>query len=154
MEFLDKVSIFRWKNNYLCICKVINIDRMKRLISVFLLSLITITAVQPTVVFHYCKGKLHSVGIVKGGLPPSCCGKCNCCSNEIIKITTDDYQIQQEVLIEAFPLLLKPVLYIITDCFLSGYQSLHSPLPPPNFPPGGLARHTVDLLTLICIFRI
>ena len=129
---------------------------MKRLISVFLLSLITITAAQPTVVFHYCKGKLHSVGIAKGELPPSCCGKkhSNCCSNEFIKITTDDYQVQQEVLIEAFPLLLKPVLYIVTDYLFSGNLSLHSPLPPPNFPPGGLARHTVDLLTLICIFRI
>ena len=129
---------------------------MKRVVSIIVILLLTLTAVQPSVVFHFCKGKLHSVGIVKGELPPPCCGEKhkNCCSNEILKIATDDFQIQQDRQMEIFPLVVNPVLFIINDYFFTWDQSQGLSQPPPNFPPGGLARHNIDLLTLICIYRI
>jgi hypothetical protein len=50
--------------------------------------------------------------------------------------------------------LLSPVLFLLCDN-LFWRSEFHAPLLFQNiFPPGGLAKYSVDLLSWICIFRI
>ncbi|GHT07868.1 hypothetical protein FACS189426_02120 [Bacteroidia bacterium] len=128
---------------------------MKRLISIFTLAILLLTAVQPTLVFHYCGGSLHSVGWVNNELPKSCCGgeHKNCCSNETLKIATDDFQLQQQDLTAFAQLVLNPVLFVLSEnLFLS--ESSGALVLQNIFPPGGLAKYNTAIIHLNCVYRI
>jgi hypothetical protein len=128
---------------------------MKRLISIFMLTILLLTAAQPTLIFHYCGGKFHSVGLAKNEFPKSCCGEKhkNCCSNEILKIATDDYQLQQQDLTELAPLVLNPVLYVLFDN-LQPSESTDALVLQNIFPPGGLAKYSAAIIQMNCVYRI
>ena len=127
---------------------------MKRTISFIILISLLLTAVQPSIAFHYCKGKLHSVGFVKKDLPESCCAKkqTDCCSNKILKVKTDSFPINQtdtDIQAPAFP---QPEFFVVSDdlIFPSGNNLLLQHI----FPPGGLARYSAEMRHFICIYRI
>jgi hypothetical protein len=129
---------------------------MKRITAISMILSLLLTAMQPAVVLHYCKGSLYSVGFIKNELPKSCCSGSehkNCCSNRILKITTDDFQIQQPVSGGIVPLILSPVLFVLSDNLYPS-ESPDLLLLQQIFPPGGLARRQVDLLAFVGNFRI
>ena len=147
---------------------------MKRAISIALLFVLPLTAVQPTLAFHFCGGSLHAVGIGYAG--SNCCtggmdaGQSDgsrqggaavfseaalpCCSDHTIEISTDTYRAPS--VLPAAPgacpadSFLKPCL---PASLAGGYEppalSLQS-----VFPPGERLFYTTGLLTLICILRI
>ncbi|MDR0865689.1 MAG: hypothetical protein LBO74_12270 [Candidatus Symbiothrix sp.] len=129
---------------------------MKRIISTSILTILLLTAVQPTLVFHYCSGSLHSIGLVNNELPKSCCGgeHKNCCSNETLKIATDNFHVQQQDITEFAPLVQNPILYLLFDNLFTS-ESNDSLALQNIFPPGGLARYGgADILHRHCVYRI
>jgi hypothetical protein len=134
---------------------------MKRVISFFLLALVTLIAVQPTLALHFCGGQLRSVAI--GQSSKSCCGKAmenqentisnKCCSTYTIEIETDDFQPSAQQLLIETQQLLHPVVFLC-DSLLKGSESDTLFSFKHLYPPAGLARYSMDLLTFICIFRI
>jgi hypothetical protein len=154
---------------YLYICAV------KQTISIGLLFVLLVTSVQPTVAFHFCGGNFHSVGIGSAE-SNNCCGNdmdtwqagnfspegeiifsepaLPCCSDYTIEISTDTYQISSAPSIAPTPY---PADFLFTPCLPYSVAN-NSELPVSRlqtiFPPGCIALHTTDLLTLICILRI
>jgi hypothetical protein len=129
---------------------------MKRTVSIVLLIVTLVSSVQATLVFHYCGGKFHSAGLLKNELPKSCCDgeHKNCCSNELLKIATDNYQLQQQDLTELAPLIQNPVLYLLFDNLFTS-ESDDSFALQNIFPPGGLAGYGgADILHRHCVYRI
>jgi hypothetical protein len=113
-----------------------------------------LTAVQPSIAFHYCKGELHSVSFVKKDLPKSCCEKNRpgCCSNKFLQIKTDSFSIHQTDTDIQAPPFPQPVFFAVSDDLIFPCKdnlSLQQ-----VFPPGGLARYSAELRHLICIYRI
>jgi hypothetical protein len=127
---------------------------MKRIISIFMLTILLLTTVQPTLIFHYCGGKFHSVSLVKTE-SKSCCGgeHKSCCFNEILKIATDDFQVQQQDLTEFAPLVLNPVLFLLSDN-LQPSESSDALVLQHIFPPGGLAKYGAAIIQMNCVYRI
>ena len=147
---------------------------MKRAISIALLFVLPLTAVQPTLAFHFCGGSLHAVGIGYAG--SNCCtggmdaGQADgsrqggaavfseaalpCCSDHTIEISTDTYRAPSVLPAapgacpaDSFP---KPCLPAsLADGYESQPLSLQS-----VFHPGERLFYTTGLLTLICILRI
>jgi hypothetical protein len=123
---------------------------MKRILAIQVILIVLLTAIQPALVLHYCGGKLNSIGLVKTGLPKSCCGGegDNCCSNQIFKIATDDYQLQQQDFTEIFSQVPIPGFFLLSDNLFSG-ESFDPLVTQHTFPPGG-----VDLIHRFCVYRI
>jgi hypothetical protein len=142
---------------------------MKRVISIFMLSLMVLTSAHATWLWHFCGNDLRSVGIA-GEQVACCCGETasnhedetagaqnmrqpfdSCCSDYTIKISTDDFSMQQQDITSEINLqILYPVLFLCNieikpdDYFIVQH----------TFPPGGLAKQHVDILASICILRI
>lgn len=130
------------------------VANMKRTISFILLIGLLLTAVQPSIAFHYCKGELHSVGFVKKDLPKSCCKKNgpNCCSNKILKVKTDSFPIHQTDTDIQTPAFLHPLFFVMSGDLI--FPCENGLLLQQVFPPGGLARYSAEMRHLICIYRI
>jgi hypothetical protein len=143
---------------------------MKRTISILLLSVLLVTALEPTLAFHFCGGSFHSVGI--GGELRTCCGgemdaepagapsltlsehHEPCCSGYAVEISTDTYQIPSvhptaPAALRMDTLFVPCLPYSVADNYALSASCLRT-----TFPPGGLPRHTVDRLSLNCILRI
>jgi predicted MPP superfamily phosphohydrolase len=126
---------------------------MKQVISVFLLTMMSLVAVQPTIAFHYCGNRLQSIEI-SSLEKPSCCGKKNCCSDRIVQITTGHFQAPQQAWsVDLFSFLLKPVLFVFFDDLFEKKDTTVSVLLQTVFPPGGLINRHVNLHIFLCIFR-
>jgi hypothetical protein len=145
---------------------------MKRAISIFLLILMAFTSVHATWAFHYCGGSLHSFGIAGGDSEMSCCEHSretkshatdcpdhslpdisqpvsSCCSNHTVEVATDNYSLSEQVSTQetdCAPTFLPFTLNRISVFSESGETT--------TFPPGRLAQYGIDLLALICTFRI
>jgi len=139
---------------------------MKKITAIFLLIVTLIATSHTTLAFHFCGGNLHSVALA-GSEITSCCEEKEshashesgdaiqnipCCSNHYQEIGTDDFSNQQVV---AFgnDNVFHPVAFIPAPVFgwgdipaIQTFQHI--------FPPGGLVKLGIDLLTFICIFRI
>jgi hypothetical protein len=146
---------------------------MKKAIASFLLLIMMLTALQPTLALHFCGGDLRSVAI--GKMQKSCCETTmekplnplsahaenrfyqplnTCCSTYTIEVSTDNFQSPNRQLTNDFQQwVFNPVLFS-AGILLKGIDSLISLSSIHLFPPGGLARNGVDLLAVICIFRI
>jgi hypothetical protein len=140
---------------------------MKRAISIFLLFTLLVTAVEPTLAFHFCGGSFHSVGIGDAGR--SCCAgdmdaepggstalaehQESCCSGYTVEISTDNYQ--KTSTLSTIPALRMDTLFIpYLHCSVADNYSLSALYLKTTFPPGGHPNHTADLLALICVLRI
>jgi hypothetical protein len=135
---------------------------MKRILSILLMSLMLVVAIRPMMLTHFCMDSLVSVKVGIGSEDASCCCKHaqdgihkKCCTLQKVTLSTDDYnyqplQIDWHKVVPSFELLL-PVLnewcstYLYVD---KDSQSSHA------FPPGGLNKLNLNLLTYICVFRI
>lgn len=127
---------------------------MKRTISFITLIGLLLTAAQPSIAFHYCKGELHSVSFVKKDLPKSCCEKnsSGCCSDKVLKVKTDSFSIHHadtDIQAPAFP---QPVFFAVNDDLI--FPCENNLLLQQVFPPGGLARYGAEMRHLFCIYRI
>jgi hypothetical protein len=128
---------------------------MKRAISIFLLLIVSLVAAQPTIAFHYCGNQLKSVEISSLEKQTSCCGKTNCCSNHLIQITTDRFQLPQQAWSVELPsLLLKPAVFVFFDDLFKKETTNTPLLLQTLFLPGGLIKHNINLHVFLCIFRI
>ncbi|MDR1555418.1 MAG: hypothetical protein LBS88_00085 [Tannerellaceae bacterium] len=146
---------------------------MKRAVSIGLLLVLLVTAMQPTLAFHFCGGSLHSVGIGSAGR--MCCGgemdaaptgeaslagtialsesAEPCCSGYTLDIATDTYQIPS-----ALPTVpvLPPMDFLPPSCFpcsIADDYELSALSLPTAFPPGISTQYTSDRLALICVWR-
>jgi hypothetical protein len=144
---------------------------MKRVIAIFFLFVMAIAGgVRPVFVMHYCGDKLYAVSLIKHEFIKPCSksavadtllqSDCQlikspaCCHIQEMQISTDNYlhQIQQLNVIHILPV------------FDSVWITLNYPSDRINFdklliaqrffPPGGISKQNIDLLTSICIFRI
>lgn len=148
---------------------------MKRVVSSFMLAVLLLAAIQPTLAFHFCGGSLSSVGI--GEEIKSCCDEMadvestacaedlegnmpvlsepvkSCCSNYSVEFSTDMYQIPFTT--TSF-VDLKPDFYPAI-CLLHVFfnRSSFALLLLQNlFPPGDTETYTNNLQILNCVFRI
>lgn len=126
---------------------------MKRAIVFITLTSLLLTAIQPSIAFHYCKGELYSVSFVKKDLPESCCEKNSpgCCSDEVLQIKTDSFSIHRTDNGMQAPAFLQAVFFAVRDVLILSCENL---LLQHVFPPGGLARYCVAVRHLFCIYRI
>jgi hypothetical protein len=127
---------------------------MKRALAFILLISLLQATVQPTFAFHYCKGRLHSVSLVKRDLPKPCCEKNRpgCCSDNLLTIKTDSFSIPQtdtDIQAPAFP---QTVFLAVNDDLI--LPCINNLLLQQVFPPGGLARYSAEVRHLFCIYRI
>jgi hypothetical protein len=131
---------------------------------------------------HFCAGELFSVNLTKTNQQNhSCCEKMenmpkedcesnslshykshsaftgergNCCTFKQVKLSTDDFnhQVQQSNLNNILPSFLNTwfVLYSV----FSYLEFDNSVIIQRIFPPGGLNKLNIDLLSYICIYRI
>jgi hypothetical protein len=127
-------------------------------------------AIQPTLAFHYCGGHLASIKFFGDESKKCACGMENeeqstpdagftspvmpCCSNNVVKIATDDFQSAQETLIINADLLSAPfALLLPSTTSLFGEQDALFTFQH-TYPPGGLPKCGTDILALNCVFRI
>ena len=148
---------------------------MKRVVSSFMLAVLLLAAIEPTLAFHFCGGSFSSVGI--GKEIKSCCeGMADvesaayaedregsapvlsepvkrCCSNYSVEFSTDKYQIP---FITASFVDLKadfyPAICLFHVVFNGGNFAL--PLLQNLFPPGNTKICAANLHILHCVFRI
>jgi hypothetical protein len=127
---------------------------MKRTISFIILVSLLLTAVQPSIAFHYCKGELHSVGFIKKDLPKSCCANkhTNCCSDKVLTVKTDTFSLHSTGTEIQLPAIAHPVFFAANDDWF--FPCDNNLLLQQVFPPGGLARYRAEMRHLICIYRI
>jgi hypothetical protein len=125
---------------------------MKRILSILLLMILLLAAVQPTLVFHYCGKTLHSIALGQDHSKHTCDG--SCCSDYKVTIATDDFQVARQAGIEIPSLALSPIFFVLSGDVLHGYDLTASHSIQHIFPPGGFVKHCADILSLICIFRI
>lgn len=140
---------------------------MQRTISLFLLLIILLAGMNPVLSMHYCGGDLFSVSIADSNENDhSCCaGKgageesavtCeDCCDLQQVQLSTDDYNHQQVQQIDSG--LLHPAftyIWVALYNLVNPVEMDDTILARHYFPPQGLNRLNIDLLTSICIYRI
>ncbi|MDR0725704.1 MAG: hypothetical protein LBF59_06850 [Prevotellaceae bacterium] len=139
---------------------------MKRTVAVFLLVIMAFASIQTTWDWHYCGGILRSVTLADRN-SACCCGNENevernnspdlpqvnklCCSDYLIDIATDNFELPHSV-IGTVQCVLKS--FLLSDNTLKLFEPAYFPVLQHVFPPGKPAKYNADLLTLICIFRI
>jgi hypothetical protein len=139
---------------------------MKRIVSTFLLIIMSFVSIQTTWDWHYCGDILRSVTLADGN-SACCCSNGNetekndssdlpqvnklCCSDYLIDVATDNFDLSHFVIgtvqhvSKSFFLCAYPLKFYEQRAFsVSQYV----------FPPGRSVEYSADLLTLICIFRI
>ena len=139
---------------------------MKRFTAIFSLIIMLITAIQPVIAMHYCGDELSSLQVYQttdsneiccndiGHNDASISGK-PCCETEVMKLSTDEYQIktvQPEVRISAISIDL--LGRAIIDQLITTESDSNTLLTTLKFPPKGLYLDDVSILTYICIYRI
>ncbi|KAA6348840.1 hypothetical protein EZS27_003727 [termite gut metagenome] len=143
---------------------------MRQVISIFLLFVMASVGVRSVFVRHYCGDKLYAAGFIKHEISKPCCESAvvdmllqsdyplvkssACCHIQGIQISTDDYLRQIQPL---------PIIHIL-PAFDGAWITLTYPLERIKFdktliaqrlfPPGGISKQNIDLLTSICVFRI
>lgn len=78
----------------------------------------------------------------------------NCCDIQKIKISTDDYQRQERQLNRGHLLPSFDNVWFTLNYILNSIEPDNTVEIKRTFPPGGLTKQHVDLLTYICIYRI
>ena len=154
---------------------------MRRITSIFLLLIMLVTGAHPVLAMHFCEGELSSVNLINNMHDHSCCDKmakmsdedCDnksrphkststsvssvsdgCCHFEKVELSTDDFNYQQH------QLNLNNIQLSFDNVWLTLYSVLNYLVPESLvtvqhiFPPGGLNKLNLDLLTYICTYRI
>lgn len=125
---------------------------------------------------HCCSGHVASVSLFGHPTGTCCCGDdCDddatrprptatfpnaanlltgldtpCCSDKIITLETDEYQTPSAATLHAPALQVTPILFLPAQPL----QLKAAPASRITYPPGGLPRYGINLLTQICILRI
>lgn len=152
---------------------------MRKGLTIFLLNVMALVAIQPVLAMHYCGGKLYSWNLFVNNDDSSCCqtkeienSDCsaetsekhnynlnkshdNCCDFETIQVSTDDYQNKtQEINSDKLSVSIENVWFILNDLFNDKISEPHTTLLQNDFPPGGLFLQDVSILNYICVYRI
>ncbi|MCL1937256.1 MAG: hypothetical protein FWF52_02535 [Candidatus Azobacteroides sp.] len=128
--------------------------KMKRLLPILLLLIMSLVAVQPTVAFHYCGKQLRSVGILRENSPSDCCGQKNCCSHYTVKLSTDHFQLPEQEIILKNSSPNQAAWFFLTVQPFEEKEWINWRIYQTVFPLGIFAPYQPDLLSWICIFRI
>jgi hypothetical protein len=144
---------------------------MKRAIVAILTGILLLAGIQPTVVFHFCQGNLHSVGM--GEVPPSCCmaegekeaaamgfslseTTGSCCSNLTVELSTDNFRTPDVISTAGSPTEnIVPLPYFLPaamHCTANPYLLLYTQAAHP--PEHAAGDSPIDILSLHCILRI
>jgi hypothetical protein len=126
--------------------------------------------VHPVFVGHYCGDKLYAAGLINGEVRKPCCKNAvadrslqsdyplvkspACCRMQGIQISTDDFLPHTQAFSAVRTLPAFNSVWIILNCLWDGIKFDKSLIAQRLFPPGGISKQHIDLLTLICIFRI
>jgi hypothetical protein len=127
----------------------------------------TFASVQTTWNWHYCGDILRSITLADEN-PTHCCGDKNennsnhhspnlpkisklCCSNYFVDIATDNFE-SPNFVVETVQHISN--LFLLHDNSLKLNELNNFTVSQYTFPPGGFSKYDIDLLTLICIFRI
>jgi hypothetical protein len=125
--------------------------------------------VHPVFVRHYCGDKLYAAGLINYDMSKPCCESAFtdrssqsgyslikpsvCCHIQGLQISTDDYLHQQQLgvihILSAFD-----SVWITLNDLLGRVKFNKSLIALRLFPPGGISKQNIDLLTSICVFRI
>jgi hypothetical protein len=148
---------------------------VKRILSISLLFVLLVAAVQPALAFHFCGGHFHSVRMGGAG-HADCCGnnmdaepaagfpedgetafsefEIPCCSDYVVEIATDTCQRSSVHSIAPAPSAAASFFTPGLPCSLAGNPALPALRLQTIFPPGSTCFHAGSLLALICILRI
>lgn len=154
---------------------------MRRIISIFLLLTMLVMGAHPVLAMHFCEGKLFSVNLTDTQQGHSCCGsmskmseedcdnklqakkdiasvfssnKAGCCDFRQVRLSTDDFNNQQHQFNLNNIQLSFDNVWMVLYSVLNYSGSDYSVTTQHIFPPGGLNKLNIDLLTYICIYRI
>jgi hypothetical protein len=141
-------------------------EMKKRFLSIFLLSLMLIVNVAPTIAMHFCGGMFREMSLQGNVGEKSCCGKqmnlpesdqagfhSNCCTTQQVQIVAGDYQQSQSVdAPQALPTF--DHLWIVLHNSTVNIAPVESFPYKYLFPPGGFRLQDADLLSLICTYLI
>jgi hypothetical protein len=143
---------------------------MKQVISIFLLLVMATVGVRPVFVRHYCGDKLYAAGLINYEMSKLCCESVvtdrslqseyplvkspACCHIQGLQISTDDYlhQIQPLNVVHTLPTF--DSVWITLNYPLDRIKFNKSLIALRLFPPRGISKQNIDLLTSICVFRI
>ena len=154
---------------------------MRRIVSIILLLTMLVAGIQPVLAMHFCEGELRSVGLINNKQDHSCCGKitkmieenCDnvspfykvtssaysgeegtCCDFQQVKLSTDEFDrhLQQFNFNNIHPSFEN--VWLVPYSALNSLESEFPVTVQHTFPPGGLNKLHVDLLTYICTYRI
>ncbi|MBN9303004.1 MULTISPECIES: hypothetical protein [Dysgonomonas] len=144
--------------------------------------IILVAGAHPVLAMHFCAGDFYSVNLAKPNQTNhSCCDKMknmskdncenepksdhtsqtslvedynNCCSFNHVQLSTDDYnyQVQQTNLNNTLPFFIN-VWFVFYSIF-KDFEFDSTVTIKHIFPPGGLSKLNIDLLSYICIYRI
>ncbi|KAA6343583.1 hypothetical protein EZS27_008752 [termite gut metagenome] len=140
---------------------------MKRVISIFLLFVMASVGIRPIFVMHYCGDKLYATGLIRHEIIKPCCDadmslqsdyplikSPACCHIQGIQISTDDYLHQTQPLNVIHTLSVFDSVWITLNYLWDGIKFDKLLIAQRLFPPGGISKQHIDLLTSICAFRI
>lgn len=136
--------------------------KMKRFITFLISVFVLLIAVHPVFAFHFCSGKLASVGITSLNTS-RCCSetssdntsekfiKAACCHTSVLELSTDDY-LQQDAYPQTQPLcvwVFTRVQSLVADLVFDSDST-----PPCGAPPGCFYTGGRDLLMRFCVYLI
>lgn len=154
-------------------------DKMRKIISIFLLLLMMVIGAHPVLAMHFCGGELYSFGILSNEVEDSCCEYINapqeansscdidtntqdskrllshkdCCNIQKVELSTDEYQNQTQQF--SLNKILPSFQYICLALnLLIPTDNGNVTKTNQNFPPGGFCLQNTDLLSYICTYQI
>lgn len=153
---------------------------MKRIISIFFLTIMLVVSIHPLLSMHFCQGKLSSFSLMKEA--GSCCAtmdmnratvnaslnskstdyshyylayhKENCCKTHNMMLSTDNYNYQNQ------HLSFENMMPVFTSVWIALHTLINYVEPDTSvgfdhlFPPNGQNKLNIDWLTYICTFLI
>ena len=152
---------------------------MRRVISIFLATLVLLIVVRPTLAFHYCGDRLRYVKILAEIPVNSCCSVADgsagkyaeerefianeyllsesaksCCSSYVIGISTDDFNLQQESKLAGSSVVVNHLPIFNSLSFVPDDYVDPAAINLLRFLPGDTFYESRELLSLICTFLI
>src|SRR5690554_1719269 len=139
---------------------------MKRILSIYLLIAMMITAIQPIIAMHYCNDELRSLQIFQSeGNQNFCCKDSHghdllitgnfCCETEMLEFSTDEFQTKSELPVTRIsPISIDVMGMALVNQLVTSEPDSDTFLTSLKFPPKGLYLNDVSILTYICIYRI
>jgi hypothetical protein len=140
----------------------------KKIAAILLLSVTLLASSHATLIMHFCSGNLNSLALAGFfATPDLCCcsenevecadnedviGSMSCCANHFFSVNTDDYTVQQQLLLDNKQ--VKTLVFAIEDPLSYCYSENFTKNKPIFPPPDGLKRSGASIRHFCCSYLI